>query len=129
MSQNMRKDYIEVDCINDGDAASHTNEQVQQSHVIVPFADRFVPSVVELVQLAMRQDENAKVVVFFPTARMVGFFAELFNVGLDIPVFELHSRKSQTYRNRVSDQFRKSKRGILFTSDVSARGMLLHSVQ
>eukprot|EP00977_Amphora_coffeiformis_P007817 scaffold1717_cov169-Amphora_coffeaeformis.AAC.12 len=123
MSQNMRKDYIEVDCINDGDAASHTNAQVQQSHVIVPFADRFVPSVVELVQHAMKQDENAKVVVFFPTARMVAFFSELFNVGLNIPVMELHSKKTQTYRNRVSDQFRKTKRGILFTSDVSARGV------
>ena len=124
----MRKDYIEVDCINDGDAATHTNEQVQQSHVIVPFQDRFVPSVVELVQLAMQQDDNAKLVVFFPTARMVGFFAELFNVGLKIPVMELHSKKSQSNRNKVSDQFRKTKRGILFTSDVSARGKFLHCV-
>lgn len=118
----MRKDYIEVDCINDGDAASHTNEQVQQSHVIVPFSDRFVSSVVELVQLAMNDHDSPKIVVFFPTARMVAFFAELFNVGLDIPVIELHSKKSQGYRNRMSEAFRNADRGVLFTSDVSARG-------
>jgi ATP-dependent RNA helicase MSS116 len=122
MSQNMRKDFIEVDCINDGDAASHTNEQVQQSHVIVPSADRFISSVVELVQLAMSDVEDAKIVVFFPTARMVAFFAELFNVGLNIPVIELHSKKSQSNRNKMSELFRKTNKGVLFTSDVSARG-------
>lgn len=124
MSQNMRKDFVEVDCINDGDAASHTNEQVEQSHVIVPFADRFVSSVVELVQMAKMDDPEAKIVVFFPTARMVSFFAELFNVGLKIPVIELHSRKTQSYRNRMSETFRNADSGVLFTSDVSARGKL-----
>lgn len=38
-------------------------------------------------------------------------------------VREIHSRKPQLYRNRVSDEFRESKRLILITSDVSARGM------
>jgi ATP-dependent RNA helicase MSS116, mitochondrial len=122
MAQNLRKHYIEVDCINDGDAASHTNAQVQQSHVVIPDGDRFVSSVVELVQLATNDDGDAKIVVFFPTARMVAFFAELFTIGLNIPVLELHSKKSQGFRNRISDEFRQAKSGVLFTSDVSARG-------
>lgn len=37
-------------------------------------------------------------------------------------VMEIHSRKSQPQRTRISDEFRKVKRGILFSSDVSARG-------
>lgn len=128
MAQNMKPDYIEVDCINDGDAASHTNAQVQQSHVILPAnSDRFVSSVIEVVRLALEYDSAetpAKIVVFFPTARLVNFFAEVFDEGniASIPVLELHSKKSQSYRNRVSEDFRKAKRGILFTSDVSARG-------
>ena len=128
MAQNMKPDYIEVDCINDGDAASHTNAQVQQSHVILPNnSGRFVSSVIEVVRLALEYDSAetpAKIVVFFPTARLVNFFAEVFSEGniASIPVLELHSKKSQSYRNRVSDDFRKAKRSILFTSDVSARG-------
>lgn len=38
-------------------------------------------------------------------------------------VKEIHSRKPQLYRTRVSEEFRVSKRLILVTSDVSARGM------
>ena len=38
-------------------------------------------------------------------------------------VREIHSRKPQLYRTRISDEFRESKRLILVSSDVSARGM------
>ena len=69
-----------------------------------------------------QKQKDHKLVVFFSTARAVGFFAAFFNQGLGIDVFELHSRKKQGYRDRVSKQFRNSKSGILFTSDVSARG-------
>merc|ERR1712127_605149 len=54
---------------------------------------------------------------------MVGFFAHLFNEGLNVPVIEIHSKKSQSFRNKSSDAFRKAKRAVLFTSDVSARGV------
>jgi ATP-dependent RNA helicase MSS116 len=124
MAENMKPDFIEVDCINDADADSTTSAQIQQSHIVVPTMDRYISSVVEVVQLAMEQDPNAKIVVFFPTARMVAFFAEFFNEELNIPVVELHSKKSQSYRNRASEQFRQAKsKIILFTSDVSARGV------
>ena len=62
-------------------------------------------------------------VVFFPTSNMVAFYAALFRNGLGIPVFELHSRKSQAFRTKTADKFRKHNSGILFTSDVSARGV------
>lgn len=42
---------------------------------------------------------------------------------LKLNVREIHSRKPQSYRTRVSDEFRKSKGLILVTSDVSARGV------
>merc|ERR1719203_1074191 len=56
---------------------------------------------------------------------MVSFFADLFNevVKVKEPVMEIHSKKSQAYRNRISGQFREAKTGVLFTSDVSARGV------
>jgi len=123
MAENMKHDFIEVDCINDAEDDSHTSSDIEQSHVIVPTMDRYVSSVVEIVRLAIDQDPDAKIVTFFPTARQVAFFAEFFNEGLKIPVIELHSKKSQSYRNRASEQFRSASSAILFTSDVSARGV------
>ena len=42
---------------------------------------------------------------------------------MKMDVREMHSRKPQLYRTRVSNEFRESKCLILVTSDVSARGM------
>mmetsp|Transcript_7219 Transcript_7219/g.13011 ORF Transcript_7219/g.13011 Transcript_7219/m.13011 type:complete len:242 (-) Transcript_7219:160-885(-) len=64
--------------------------------------------------------------VFFITARATGFYADLFNrvarqTGLD--VLQIHSRMSQSARTKTSEKFRQSEHSILFTSDVTARGM------
>jgi ATP-dependent RNA helicase MSS116 len=150
MRQNMKPDYVEVDCVQDGDAATHTNDCVTQSHIVVPSGETdMVSSVVETIRYAVETHVNydddssrftipPKIVVFFPTARLVQFYAEIFqevtkgvlltaNTGdgnpIKIPSWELHSKKSQGYRNRVSDEFRKATVGVLFTSDVSARGV------
>uniref|UniRef100_A0A7S4JCQ7 ATP-dependent RNA helicase n=1 Tax=Odontella aurita TaxID=265563 RepID=A0A7S4JCQ7_9STRA len=124
MAKTMKEDFIEVDCIGDGAETTHTNVRVKQSHVIIPTLDRYLTSVVDVVQEAAKDDEGRnKIVVFFPTARMVSYFADLFNEVAGTPVMELHSKKTQSYRNRVSKTFRSAANGILFTSDVSARGV------
>lgn len=38
-------------------------------------------------------------------------------------VIEIHSRKSQTQRDRASAQFRSESKLVMFSSDVSARGV------
>lgn len=119
----MKPDFIEVDCINDAEEDSHTSADIDQSHIVVPSMDRYLSSVVEIVRFAIQQDPQGKIVAFFPTARTVAFMAEFFNEGLKIPVLELHSKKTQSHRNRVSDEFRAASSSILFTSDVSARGV------
>ena len=126
MADTMNDDYIEVDCINDGgaDGPMPTNVRVKQSHAIIPSMDLYVSSVVRIVQEAIRDgDGNNKIVVFFPTARMVSFFADIFNEIMGVPALELHSKKTQGYRNRISGQFREASSGVLLTSDVSARGV------
>ncbi len=40
-----------------------------------------------------------------------------------VEVMEIHSRKTQAHRTRTSDAFRASPRAIMFSSDVSARGV------
>ena len=64
-----------------------------------------------------------QIMAFFVTARVTQFYCELFQ-AMGIPVLEMHSRKSQAQRTRAADQFRNSKGAcIMFSSDVSARGV------
>ena len=122
MANSMRPNYLTVDCIHDQDPATHTNAQVIQSHIILPTAQRLVSGPVEILLRIMNREPNHKIIVFFPTAHLVTFYANLFN-NLGYEVTELHSRKSQDYRTKMSHLFRKTKKGILFTTDVSARGV------
>lgn len=63
-----------------------------------------------------------QVIVFCGTAMVTSLMYHLL-LGLKMHVKEIHSRKPQLYRTRISDEFRESKRLILVSSDVSARGM------
>ena len=71
----------------------------------------------ELTQLLVLQ-----VIIFCTTAMVTRMVADLLG-KLSLNVREIHSRKPQGYRTRVSDEFRKSKSIILVTSDVSSRGL------
>jgi superfamily II DNA/RNA helicase len=61
--------------------------------------------------------------VFFPTARQTAYTASLFNTAAGYNVLEIHSRKTQGARTRTSEQFRGAKKGVMFSSDVTARGL------
>jgi ATP-dependent RNA helicase MSS116 len=143
MGAAMKPKYQTVDCIHDdskdgSNNSKETNAHVLQSYAVLsPGTDRLVSSVVETILAAIQGEEQGfKIIAFFSTARLVGFFSDLFNHGIvkhqygktmphAIPnVIEIHSRKSQSARNKASDLFRASTgRSILFTSDVSARGV------
>ena len=122
MRESTKDDCLEVDCVKDGSKLTITNMRVTQSHVVLPNIDAILPSIYSILQQAMKK-KPCKIVVFFPTARMVSFFAEFLSEGLVYPVVELHSKKSQSSRNTASDSFRRAKNAFLFTSDLSARGI------
>ena len=75
-----------------------------------------------LLESEMSDNPNYKIMVFFPTARQTGYMAALFRL-VQMNILEIHSRKSQSHRSKTSETFRKSTTGIVFTSDVTARGM------
>ena len=66
--------------------------------------------------------KRAKVMVFFPTASQTQFFSQLFDRDT-YKLYTLHARMQQSKRDRVSGTFRTAKEGVLFTTDVSARGI------
>ena len=62
-------------------------------------------------------------VIVFRTTAMVTEFMYIMLRDLKLNVREIHSRKPQLYRTRISEEFRDSNRLILVTSDVSTRGV------
>ena len=106
-----------IDCVGEDQS---THQRVPQFVTVCNFNDTIV-QLVHAVEEAKRIPDF-KIICFFVTARLTQLHAELFNL-MGIPVLEIHSRKSQSARTKVSKQFREGRSGILFTSDVTARGM------
>lgn len=89
--------------------------------MIVPLPQQY-EALWELLAEHKRVNPNYKVIVFFTTARVASFSSRLFNHA-ECPTLELHSRLSQSKRTKTSDQFRDGTKLVLFSSDVSARGL------
>lgn len=115
----LKRDHAFVDTV--GEAASHTHEHVRQRAMVAPMEAQ-CGVLYALLRSLQQADAEAKVIVFFCTARQTQFHAELFS-ALGLPTLEIHSRKSQAQRDKASALFRTARSGFLFTSDVSARGV------
>lgn len=109
-----------VDTIGAVEEAS--NAQVEQAVLKCTLDDLFGTVTSLLMELSSKPH---KIIVFLPTARETGLFSELFRT-MSLPgttILEIHSRKSQAQRTKTSDVFRDAQNSILFSSDVSARGL------
>ena len=145
LTNTMKINYSEIDCVSSGGSSSNDNfnsdnkkkknktndivaeinPRLQQSYFELESMEHYVTGLVAIVQKAILEEGNngnSKILVFLPAVKLVRYFAVLFNEGLQIPVLEIHSRMSHSSRLRVSNTFKNAKRGVLFTSDVSARG-------
>ncbi|KAF9979374.1 hypothetical protein BGZ73_000068 [Actinomortierella ambigua] len=75
----------------------------------------------------VRMPKNKKIMVFLPTTRSAQMYAKFFanlSQGRELSIFEIHSAKHQKERTLTSRNFKRIKTpAVLFTSDVSARGV------
>jgi ATP-dependent RNA helicase MSS116, mitochondrial len=128
----------------------NTHERVDQHYRAVPLQDLIASSVQILLSEREKQgddefkgqfplpsflrlrvhdidDHNPSIVMcFLPTARAAAMHYDIFqNLSLPKPLttWEIHSRMSQSKRTKVTEEFRDAKTGILFSSDVVARGI------
>ncbi|KAL5718996.1 RNA helicase [Ranunculus cassubicifolius] len=115
----LKRDHEFINTVEEGSEETHT--QVKQTHLVAPLDKQF-SLLYALLKDHISDDIDFKVLVFCTTAMVTRLVAELLS-ELKLNVREIHSRKPQSYRTRVSDEFRKSKGLILVTSDVSARGV------
>lgn len=128
MASALREDYITVDCIEDVDPTTHTNDTVDQTFVTLPDPNDNMVNTNDLYRLSKKRDGNSKstdttqyrwisglvdiiediihvqnptdfkLVVFFPTTSTTQFFSYVFNKIYKIPVIEMHSQKHQSNR-------------------------------
>lgn len=115
----LKRDHEFINTVQEGSGETHA--QVRQTHLVAPLENHF-SLVYAILKEHIADDVNYKVLVFCTTAMITRLVADLLG-ELNLNVREIHSRKPQSYRTRVSDEFRKSKGLILVTSDVSARGV------
>ncbi|XP_061997052.1 DEAD-box ATP-dependent RNA helicase 31-like [Rosa rugosa] len=115
----LKRDHEFINTVQEGSEETHA--QVRQTHLVAPL-DKHFSFVYSLLKEHIADDPDYKVLVFCTTAMVTRLVADLLG-ELNLNVREIHSRKPQSYRTRVSDEFRKSKGLILVTSDVSARGV------
>ncbi|KAK7389824.1 hypothetical protein VNO78_25118 [Psophocarpus tetragonolobus] len=115
----LRRDHEFINTVQEGTEETHS--QVRQMHLVAPL-DKHFSFLYVFLKDHIADDVDYKVLVFCTTAMVTRLVAELLG-ELNLNVREIHSRKPQSYRTRVSEEFRKSKGLILVTSDVSARGV------
>ncbi|PKU64195.1 DEAD-box ATP-dependent RNA helicase 48 [Dendrobium catenatum] len=115
----LKRDHIFVDTVGLGHIETH--DKVVQSYLVAPHELHF-HLVYQLLNEHIMKVPDYKVIVFCTTAMVTAFMYVLLR-DLKMNVREMHSRKPQLYRTRISDEFRESKCLTLVTSDVSSRGM------
>jgi len=99
-----------------------TPDQIDQS-VVVSDMENMTELLWKVVHAEKKRlPKTHKIMVFFTTARLTQLYSELFNQA-KVPVLEIHSRKSQAHRTKCATTFRAQATGIIFSSDVSARGL------
>ncbi|CAL5866905.1 uncharacterized protein PFLUO_LOCUS1116 [Penicillium psychrofluorescens] len=117
-----------------------THLTVPQKSVVLRGYENALPAILEMAKnykAKQREDSSLrpfKTIVYFNSTAEVRIAAEAFNNLSDprrrshsplgrMNLLELHSRLSQRERTRNAEDFRRSPEAILFSSDVSARGM------
>ncbi|KAK3161300.1 hypothetical protein QOZ80_1BG0075380 [Eleusine coracana subsp. coracana] len=115
----MRKDYRFINTVKEGDEDTHS--QVSQTYMVALLQQHF-SILYDVLKKHVAEDADYKVIIFCTTAMVTKLVAEVLS-ELKLNIREIHSRKSQSARTKVSDEFRKSKGLILVSSDVSARGV------
>ncbi|CAG9471860.1 unnamed protein product [Plasmodium vivax] len=116
-----KPDYIFLNCVKD--PSKHTNEQLKQYVIFHKAVDTTV-ILYNLLMEHMRLNQfTYKILVFFPTARATCFYANFFKTQLKISTYEIHRKKEPAQRQITANRFAVESVGILFTSDISSRGI------
>jgi len=124
-----------VKCIRDNEVPTH--ERVPQKVVGINGLENRLPAILELCQREIEAAQTGKgrpfkALIFFNSTAEVSTAAASFrNLRANTAnhplypakVLEIHAKLTQAQRTRTSDHFKNASSAILFSSDVTARGM------
>jgi len=119
-----------------GNDEVQTHETVPQHIVTVRDQGNMFPTILELLEREAQSTTGMplKAIVFLRTTAMVQLIHEVFRdirwagkkdgTSGSLPeVLGIHSKLNQSQRTRAAEDFRRSESAVLFSSDVTARGM------
>ncbi|KAI9871853.1 MAG: hypothetical protein M1830_002375 [Pleopsidium flavum] len=138
--QTMKPDFKFVRTVQEGEQPTH--EKVPQKLVITEGFENNMPALLELCKRELERSSQGgpgsrpfKALVYFPTTAEVEYASQVFrnlrnpdagqfnNALHPARVLEIHSKLTQGGRTNAANTFRAAKSAILFSSDVTARGM------
>ncbi|KIK02284.1 hypothetical protein K443DRAFT_97105 [Laccaria amethystina LaAM-08-1] len=111
----LRPGPIHIDV--DKEEATSTVSTLSQGYVVCPSDRRFL-----LLYTFLKKNLKKKVIVFFSSCNSVKYHAELMNY-IDVPVLDLHGKQKQQKRTNTFFEFINAETGILFSTNVAARGL------
>ncbi|KAH6633403.1 ATP-dependent RNA helicase mss116 mitochondrial precursor [Boeremia exigua] len=132
----LRPGFHFAKCVDENEEPTHA--RIPQKQVMLAGFENIMPSLYELAVKSAKaasagEARPFKAIVYFNSTAEVTLAASVFyklNGGFkskspisSIRNFEIHAKLSQGQRTRAADDFRACKSGILFSSDVTARGM------
>lgn len=116
----LKKGHAFVDTV--GEDAQETHAHIPQQFMSSSI-DMQLKTVDHVLHAHMQTTKNYKIIVFLATARQAEFFCKIFSRSGIPNCLPMHSRMNQSQRIAASNSFLNSQNVILFSSDVSARGM------
>lgn len=125
------KNFEFVQTVDPNEALTH--ERIPQNIIPVNGYENIHPTMLEFFKREIEKSKQEgkmpfKAVVFLSTTAFVrltsGVFNELRRRDSSLPrMFTIHSKLTQAGRTHAAESFRRSESSILFSSDVTARGM------
>ncbi|KAI8935538.1 hypothetical protein NX059_008108 [Plenodomus lindquistii] len=142
--QTMRPGFHFAKCVDENEEPTH--QRIPQNYVNVNGFENITPTLYELILKAYQAGQTGngrpfKAILYFnstaETTLASSVFYKLCNSGRrgsnifdtsgrplsGMRTFEIHAKLSQAQRTRAADDFRQAKTGVLFSTDVTARGM------
>ncbi|KAF2659938.1 DEAD-domain-containing protein [Lophiostoma macrostomum CBS 122681] len=132
----LRPGFHFAKCVNEEEEPTHA--RIPQKVVNLNGFENTTPALYELAVREMQKSQSGesrpfKAIIYFNSTAEVRLAASVFyklsgGFKRDKPLhgltaFEIHSKLTQGQRTKASDSFRHAKAGVLFSSDVTARGM------
>ncbi|KAL2827556.1 P-loop containing nucleoside triphosphate hydrolase protein [Aspergillus cavernicola] len=100
-------------------ASSATPSKLQQHYIVTPLAQKL-----DILWSFIRSNLKTKTIVFLSSGKQVRFVYESFRrMQPGVPLLHLHGRQKQGGRLDITTRFSQAQHAVLFSTDVSARGL------